>query len=567
MHRSSFPAGETTISRIKTLVLHLQLTGGRSDADALLGGLQLSREDLEDETRPVGVALWHKAAEFFAARHGRDALQDTWKGVLAPENLGVWTRVLRGAESPTDAFQQLDSLGTEEIRIARWETLESTPTGWRGRINLTHDPRFERDGLLGLARVAELRAIPAMFGLAPGRVSIADNSTRSLAGRSGVLGQEYAVTWSLQSYRELPFAGGVGLLAGASAALHAPLTGAIGAALGLGLGLVTGVLLHRDRVNRARGQAQHYRLRALERSSQLREVARSKLLDEGSVIAGLYRLVARLGTGGNGVIYQATRLSDNLSVAIKLLRPAVAHDGVASDRLRREAEAMGLAWHPNVVELYDQGTLPNGTTYLVMELLQGENLGARLARLGPMSTEQALPIALDLCDALSAVHSAGVIHRDIKPGNVFLATEEGPKGPRERVKLLDFGIARVEWAETKLTQFGAPLGTPGYMAPEQEAGDEIDPRADLFSVGAVLFECLAGHPPAPTDRLSLPSASERTSGVLPSMPPVPAAWAEFLRRAIAPNPRERFSDAKTMREALLTAARGEAEPPRSSRAQ
>jgi serine/threonine protein kinase len=160
-----------------------------------------------------------------------------------------------------------------------------------------------------------------------------------------------------------------------------------------------------------------------------------------------------------------------------------------------------------------------------------------------------------------------VIHRDIKPGNVFLATEEGPKGPRERVKLLDFGIARVEWAETKLTQFGAPLGTPGYMAPEQEAGDEIDPRADLFSVGAVLFECLAGHPPAPTDRLSLPSASERTSGVLPSMPPVPAPWAEFLRRAIAPNPRERFSDAKTMREALLTVARGEAEPPRSSRAQ
>ena len=570
MHRTSFPAGETSVSRIKTLVLHLEIARGRSDADALLGALQFSREDLEDETRPVGVALWHKAAELFVDRHGRDALADTWPGVLAPENLGVWTRVLRGAESPQDAFRQLDGMGTEEFRIARWETVESAPTRWRGCINLTHDPRFERDGLLGLARVAELRAIPVMFGLPPGKVTLADNTSRSLAGRSGAIGQEYSVTWSLQAYRELPFTGGVGLLAGASAALHAPLTGAIGAGLGLGLGLVTGVLLHRDRVNRARGQAQHYRLRALERSSQLREAARSKLLDEGSVIAGLYRLGSRLGTGGSGVIYQATRLSDNLPVAIKLLRPAVAHDEVASDRLRREAEAMGLAWHPNVVELFDQGSLPNGTTYLVMELLRGESLATRLARLGTLTPEQVLPLALELCDALSAVHSAGVIHRDIKPGNVFLATEEGPSGPRERVKLLDFGIARVEWAETKLTQFGAPLGTPGYMAPEQEAGDEIDPRADLFSVGAVLFECLAGHPPAPTDRLSLPSAEDRTSGVLPSLPPLPAAWADFLRRAIAGNPRERFSDAKSMREALLAASRGElvseASSPRSTRA-
>ncbi|MCS6901774.1 MAG: serine/threonine-protein kinase [Myxococcales bacterium] len=557
MHRSSFPAGETSISRIKTLILHLQITRSQLDADALLSALQLSREDLEDETRPVGVALWHRAAELFVERHGRDALVETWPGVLAPENLGVWTRVLRGAESPQDAFRQIDGMGTEEFRVARWETLESSPTRWRGRINLTHDPRFERDGLLGLARAAELRAIPAMFGLPPGKVTLLDSSSRSMAGRTGALGQEYTVTWSPQTYRELPFTGAAGLLAGASAALHTPLMGAIGAGLGLGLGLLTGVLLHRDRVNRARGQAQHYRLRTLERSSQIRESARSKLLEEGSVIAGLYRLGSRLGTGGSGVIYQATRLSDSQPVAIKLLRPAVAHDGVASDRLRREAEAMGLAWHPNVVELFDQGSLPNGTTYLVMELLRGESLAARLARLGPMSPEQILPIALELCDALSAVHSAGVIHRDIKPGNVFLALEETPSGPRERVKLLDFGIARVEWAETKLTQFGAPLGTPGYMAPEQEAGEEIDPRADLFSVGAVIFECLTGYPPAPTDRLSLPGASERTSGVLPSTPPLPAAWSGFLRRAIATNPRERFPDAKSMREALLAISRGD----------
>jgi len=563
MQRFSYPAGETTTSRIKTLVLHLETARGSADADALLSAVQMAREDLDDETRPIGVALWYTAAEVFCARHGRDELLATWKSVIAPENLGVWTRVLRGAESPLDAFHQLDGLGSEEIRIGRWETVEESSTRWRGRISLSHDPRFEGDGLLGLARAAELRAIPAMFGLHPGEVTQFE-STRSQAGRSGAVGQEYLVTWGNQAYRELPFTGGLGLLAGASAAIHAPLTGAIGAALGLAAGAMAGLMLHRDRVNRAQSKAQSYRLRALERSSQLREAARTKLLDEGSVIAGLYRLGPRLGTGGNGVIYQATRLADNLSVAVKLLRPAVAHDGVASDRLRREAEAMGLAWHPNVVELFDQGTLPNGTTYLVMELLKGESLATRLSREKPMTPEQVLPIALDLCDALSAVHSAGVIHRDIKPGNVYLARVDTPSGPRDRVKLLDFGIARVEWAETKLTQFGAPLGTPGYMAPEQEAGEEIDPRADLYALGAVLYECLTGRPP-PRERQSFTDPGERSSGVQPAQPDLPPAWAEILRRATATNPRDRYHDAKLLREAIV-AARDNPAPQHSSSA-
>jgi serine/threonine-protein kinase len=554
MHRPSFPAGETTISRIKTLVLHLRTRLGQPDADALLGALQLSQEDLEDETRPVGVVLWHRAVEFFAARHGRDALLDTWSSVLAPDNLGVWTRVLRGADSPQDAFRQLNGLGSGEIRTGRWETVASSERLWRGRITLAHDPRLEQGGLLALARAAELRAIPAMFGLDPGQVTLSDGVTRSQAGRSNSFGQEYTVAWRTRSPGLLPAASGLGLLAGSGAALHSPTAGAIGAALGLGLGLAAGVLLLRDRQNRAQGYAQRIRLRALERSSQLREAARSKLLEEGSVIAGLYRLGPRLGTGGNGVIYQATRLADSLPVAIKLLRPAVAHDGVASDRLRREAEAMGLAWHPNVVELFDQGTLPNGTTYLVMELLRGETLATRLTRRGLMTPEQALPIAVELCDAIGAVHSAGVIHRDIKPGNVFLAEEQLPSGRRERLKLLDFGIARVEWAETKLTQFGAPLGTPGYMAPEQAAGEEIDHRADLYSIGAVLHECLTGSPP-PSERRSLPDAPDPTSSLAPP-------WAAFLRRALAPAPRDRFPDARSMREALLAAGRQVSDPGR-----
>src|ERR1700677_3351493 len=124
---------------------------------------------------------------------------------------------------------------------------------------------------------------------------------------------------------------------------------------------------------------------------------------EGSVAAGQYRILRRMGSGATGVIYEAARISDGMPVAIKLLRAAAAHEAVASDRLRREAEALGLAWHPNVVEVIDHGYLPDGTAYLVMELLPGESLASRLQSKGKLSTRELLPIAMQLCDALGAV--------------------------------------------------------------------------------------------------------------------------------------------------------------------
>src|SRR5262249_13792222 len=154
-------------------------------------------------------------------------------------------------------------------------------------------------------------------------------------------------------------------------------------------------------------------------------------------------------SGATGVIYEAVRMFDGQPVAIKLLRVAAAHEAVASDRLRREAEALGLSWHPNVVEVLDHGHLPDGTAYLVMELLTGESLAARLSAKGRLTPRELLPIALQVCDALAAVHAAGVVHRDLKPSNIFLVAErdqaaQAERGP-DRVKLLDFGIARVEW--------------------------------------------------------------------------------------------------------------------------
>jgi serine/threonine-protein kinase len=336
---------------------------------------------------------------------------------------------------------------------------------------------------------------------------------------------------------------------------------------------------------------------ALERSLALREtenrVAAGDL--EGAVIAGQYRMGERMGSGASGVIYEATRITDGLPVAIKLLRAATAHDVTASDRLRRESEALGLSWHPNVVEVIDHGHLPDGTSYLVMELLRGETLATRLKVRVRLPAAEVLPIAKQIAEALVAIHAAGVVHRDLKPSNIYLVPSSeppvpsGPSGPAgsseespELVKVFDFGIARVEWEEMRITNMGAPLGTPGYMSPEQETGGEVDARSDIFAVGAMIYECLVGEPPPPNAgdmwkpgarplssfSLRLASGAGADSGVqpasrrMPSAAPAPRepgeakpvdappAWRALVETALARQPDERFQDARTLLAAL-----------------
>jgi eukaryotic-like serine/threonine-protein kinase len=252
-------------------------------------------------------------------------------------------------------------------------------------------------------------------------------------------------------------------------------------------------------------------------------------------------------------------MRDDLPVALKLLRAAAAHESVASDRLRREAEALGLAWHPNVVEVIDHGHLPDGTAYLVLELLFGESLNARLRTKKKLTEQELLPIALQVCDALAAVHAAGVIHRDIKPGNIFLERIDiAGKLGGERVKVVDFGIARVEWEETRITNIGSPVGTPGYMSPEQEAGMAVDARSDLFALGASLYECLVGDTPPPTpsgmwlvaSSESAPATGPRASQIKSALREASPEWRTLIERALMPNPDDRFQDARAFGQAL-----------------
>ena len=556
MARVTYPPGDTTASRVKALTLWVRRTRDKAAAEALLREVRIDAEYIADETRPIPVVTWHRALTAFAAKFSSEAIKDTWPSVIDPENLGVWTRVLRGTVDPVSALAQLESYGGDELKTARWEVISAQSGRWHGRVILSHDPMLERDGLCGLARAAELRALPALFGYGPATVRIvAATKTGGVAARTAGHVEEYIVEWSVpNATRGAALAAAVGMVA-TSPSMLVEGVGRMGAVLVTGAALFAGALgaaRQSNLLRRAESQAQLNRIRALERSVALKENRERAAVGffEGSVIAGKYRLGRKLGAGASGVIHQATRLADNAPVAIKLLRAAVAHDTVASDRLRREAEALGLTWHPNVVEVFEHDHLPDGTAYLVMEQLDGESLATRLSRDAPLSPEQTASIITQVCDALGAVHAAGVIHRDVKPSNIFLAT----RGEGFEVKLIDFGIARVEWAETRLTNMGSPLGTPGYMSPEQEQGGDIDARSDLYALGAVMFECFVGAPPPTTVSGSFEIAH-------PGAPPVPGnrmsarvppEWRAVIHRAMALLPQGRYRDARAMREAVAS---------------
>lgn len=553
MHRR-FGGGQTTASRIKSLLSFVQAQHGRAPADAFLLSTKLDRDYLEDETRLVPVELWHSALVAFASRHGREAVLLTAPHIVGSENLGVWAHVLRGTSEPAGAYRQLELLGGEQGRTERWRTLDSGPQWWRGSIRVRRDSAEESDGLCSLARQAELASVPLLFGLPAGQVT-AVTSQDAPASES----EEFLVRWRSPGWWPVGAGLGIGGALGSTAAAASDALGMpFGAGAGLAIGLGLGLLATHEWRRRTQARAHLVRIHALERSQTLRE-ARDRGtagFQQGLVVAGQYRLTEKLGVGANGTIWEAERLSDGGLVAVKLLRAAVAHDTVAADRLRREAAALGLAWHPNVVEVFEDGYLPDGTCFLVMERLHGESLARRLHRVGPLPPRTLLPLALQMCDALGAVHAAGIVHRDLKPSNIFLEQVPDEQGqPSDHVKLLDFGVARVEWAETRLTNANAPLGTQGYMSPEQEQGLEIDHRSDIFALGAVIYECLTGEPPPLSPGSLWTGERGADSGVHRASIDIPDAWRALIRRAMAPLPQQRFADSRSIREALVQLGR------------
>ncbi len=217
----------------------------------------------------------------------------------------------------------------------------------------------------------------------------------------------------------------------------------------------------------------------------------------GDVIENRYELVRDLGRGAAGVVFEARHRFTHRRVALKVVSPDSPRSvqGELRARLIREARALAAARHPSIVDVLDGGVASCGTPYIVLEMLEGgRTLEGLLATRGKLSVKDTVAIGLQLCDALSAAHKAGVVHRDVKPGNVIIVRDHYSGG--EMLKLVDFGIAQLPAREGKLTSLGAIIGTPEYMAPEQIlATGESDELADVYAAGVTLFECIAGRVP------------------------------------------------------------------------
>jgi len=213
----------------------------------------------------------------------------------------------------------------------------------------------------------------------------------------------------------------------------------------------------------------------------------------GTVVGGRYRVIRALGQGGMGAVYEALHLKIEKRVALKVLHPSFAGDSTLRERFLREARAAARIGHPNIVDITDFGATETGIVFIVMELLEGEDLGSVLAR-GAPTWEVARAILLQICRALAAAHDKGIIHRDIKPENVFLVPREHHD---DLVKVVDFGIAKLlhDRNQPKLTAAGVVHGTPGFMAPEQIRGGAIDHRADVYAVGVLAYKMVTGSPP------------------------------------------------------------------------
>ncbi len=278
----------------------------------------------------------------------------------------------------------------------------------------------------------------------------------------------------------------------------------------------------------------------------------------GRTIADRYRVDALLGVGGMGAVFRGHHLGLHRDVAIKVLHPSLTRDPEISARFDREARSASRLDHPNCLQVTDYGTTEHDMKFMVMQLLDGGELTRLLGR--PMPATRALELALQVCRGLEHAHGQGVIHRDVKPENIFVTRDHED---RETLKLVDFGIAKIAGGsatDQHKTRAGLVFGTPAYMSPEQAAGVEADERADLYSLGIILYEMIAGRPPFTADD---PVALVRMQ-VGADPPPLPSDTAPMVaaivERLLAKRRDDRFASAKELRdilEAALVMLRGE----------
>ncbi len=278
----------------------------------------------------------------------------------------------------------------------------------------------------------------------------------------------------------------------------------------------------------------------------------------GQLLDSKYELVARLGEGGMGAVYRARRVHIGDEVAVKVLHQNFVADGDAVERFRREARAAAMLRHPNVISIHDFGEARGSVApaYIVMELAEGSSLRALLRSEGKLAPARAVALMQDICAGVGAVHRRQIVHRDLKPDNIIVLPPDG-EGERETAKVVDFGIAKLRdlAAMPTLTQAGTLMGTPYYMSPEQCRGEALDARSDVYSLGAVLYEMLAGVPPFTAANITGVVAKHLTEAPPPFAPGagVPRALEAVCRRALAKDVNARQPEATTLARELQAA--------------
>jgi serine/threonine-protein kinase len=483
--RSGTGREELRSTCFRPYLLRLRAERGEAALRALLSTAGIPMGLIDDDAGWLSLNASKRLLRALATALGQDAIANRGAWMTHPESLGAYVRLLRVSTTPQDAYRYLTSNAQEATRIGSYELKHSSASS----ADVVYRPRPDTesgqgDELLCAARRAELAAMPLIWGLAPAHIE----HPRCLS--RGDPECAYQVRWRFGGRRITALgallgaatSGGAVMVSGS--AIAASISASVGALLGAALGAAS------ERVSEERSLRtfEKHRILALERGLEVRGHFRENVADMvGVTLGGKYRILRKIGSGGIGVVYAAEHVGLGTEVAVKVLRGAAAMDASEIARLRREARVQGSIEHPHVVRTLDLDELPDGSIYVVMELLRGTSLANRLKQYGLIAPGYAIPMYIQVCRALSAAHQLGVVHRDLKPGNIFICDDK-------TVKVLDFGMSKFNEAES-LTQDGYTLGTPEYMAPEQCIGAPVDARTDLYALGVVMFESLTGDLP------------------------------------------------------------------------
>lgn len=493
---------ELRAALLRPYLLRLAAEQGKDAALAVLEDARIRRSEIDHDSVWLPVASVQQTLQSLADRLGEEALRTRGHWATHPDVLGIYVRLLRVVSHPIDAYRHLADNSSEYSRIGSYELKQAECS----RASLIYRPRPEGPNqtsrLLCLMRQAELRSLPCLWGLPEAELV----EPSCIARGDAVCG--YDLSWTSERRAYTPLGALAGAVAcGTAIGLLGQSLGGIASAAAAGLGAAwggsLGYFVQRARSDRQARTLERHRIAALEHGLDQRgHYVDSQGTLINTVLGGKYRILRKIGSGGIGAVYAAEHLALGYQVAVKVLRGAAAADGAEIARLRREARVQVSIEHPNVVRTMDLDQMPDGSIYVVMELLQGASLQEHLAESGPLAPGFAIPMFLQVCRALSAAHRLGIVHRDLKPANVFI-------GEHQMVKVLDFGMSKLAEADA-LTQDGYTLGTPEYMSPEQCIGAPVDPRSDLYAFGVLMYEALTGELPLSGPRRELLEMHQRT---------------------------------------------------------